>query len=106
MVISSFQKHLQQQLADIRSAGTYKRERVILTPQGTSIRAADGASQQCHHSALADSLFPRGTSGERAGERGSQTQRGPIEDAPLPLPTPSSWGEGILPGEFGGRVQG
>src|SRR5713101_7596074 len=107
-MIGSFQKHLQQQLSDIRSAGTYKHERVILTPQGTTIRAADGASQQCHHSALADSLSPRGTSGERAGERGSQTQRGPSERAPLPypLPTPSSWGEGILPGEFGGRVQG
>ncbi len=40
-MIGSFQKHLQQQLSDIRSAGTYKRERVILTPQGTTIRVAD-----------------------------------------------------------------
>ncbi|MEI6077080.1 MAG: glycine C-acetyltransferase, partial [Verrucomicrobiota bacterium] len=39
---SSFQTHLQQQLADIRAAGTYKNERVIVTPQGTSIRVADG----------------------------------------------------------------
>jgi glycine C-acetyltransferase len=39
---SSFEQHLQQQLADIRSAGTYKRERVIVTPQGTSIRVSDG----------------------------------------------------------------
>src|SRR5215212_2052532 len=38
----SFQQHLQQQLADIRAAGTYKRERVIVTPQGTSIRVSDG----------------------------------------------------------------
>ena len=30
------------QLAAIQSAGTYKRERVIITPQGTSIRVADG----------------------------------------------------------------
>ena len=37
-----FQEHLQQQLADIRAAGTYKRERVIVTPQGTTIRVADG----------------------------------------------------------------
>jgi glycine C-acetyltransferase len=39
---SSFQQHLQQQLNDIRAAGTYKRERVIMTPQGTTIRVADG----------------------------------------------------------------
>ena len=39
---SSFQTHLQHQLADIRAAGTYKNERVIVTPQGTSIRVADG----------------------------------------------------------------
>src|SRR5512137_918725 len=36
------QKHLEQQLADIRAAGTYKHERVIVTPQGTTIRVADG----------------------------------------------------------------
>jgi glycine C-acetyltransferase len=37
-----FKQHLEAQLAGIRSAGTYKRERVILTPQGTTIRVADG----------------------------------------------------------------
>lgn len=36
------QQHLQQQLAGIREAGTYKKERVILSPQGTAIRVADG----------------------------------------------------------------
>jgi glycine C-acetyltransferase len=41
-MFTSFQTHLQQQLADIRAAGTYKRERVILTPQGTTIRVSDG----------------------------------------------------------------
>jgi len=41
-MFGSFQQHLQQQLNDIRTAGTYKRERVIVTPQGTSIRVADG----------------------------------------------------------------
>src|SRR4051794_19311993 len=41
-MLGSFQQHLQQQLADIRVAGTYKRERVIVTPQGTSIRVSDG----------------------------------------------------------------
>ena len=37
-----FQAHVQKQLDDIRAAGTYKRERVIMTPQGTTIRVADG----------------------------------------------------------------
>jgi len=41
-MLSVFQEHLQRQLADIRAAGTYKRERVIVTPQGASIRVADG----------------------------------------------------------------
>ncbi len=38
----SFQQHTQQQLGEIRAAGTYKNERVIITPQGTTIRVADG----------------------------------------------------------------
>ncbi len=37
-----FQQHLRQELDDIRGAGTYKNERVIITPQGTTIRVADG----------------------------------------------------------------
>jgi glycine C-acetyltransferase len=37
-----FKEHVQSQLNAIRSAGTYKDERVILTPQGTTIRVADG----------------------------------------------------------------
>jgi len=37
-----FQDHLKSQLAAVREAGTYKNERVIVTPQGTSIRVADG----------------------------------------------------------------
>ena len=41
-MISQFQQHLASQLAAIRAAGTYKRERVIVTPQGTAIRVADG----------------------------------------------------------------
>jgi len=41
-MFGSFKPHLEAQLADIRSAGTYKRERVIITPQGTTIRVADG----------------------------------------------------------------
>jgi len=39
---SAFKKHLQSQLAEIRQAGTYKNERVIITPQGAAIRVADG----------------------------------------------------------------
>jgi len=39
----ALQKHLQTQLGEIRAAGTYKNERVIMTPQGTTIRVADGA---------------------------------------------------------------
>ena len=39
---TSFQQHLQLQLGEIRAAGTYKNERVIMTPQGTTIRVADG----------------------------------------------------------------
>ncbi len=41
-MLSPFQDHVTGQLSAIRAAGTYKRERVILTPQGTSIRVADG----------------------------------------------------------------
>ena len=38
----SFQQHASQQLQDIRHAGTYKSERVIITPQGSTIRVTDG----------------------------------------------------------------
>ena len=37
-----FAQHLESQLSAIKGAGTYKRERVILTPQGTTIRVGDG----------------------------------------------------------------
>ncbi len=37
-----FQNHVRQQLEEIRAAGTYKNERVIITPQGATIRVADG----------------------------------------------------------------
>src|SRR5437660_11585459 len=39
---AAFKEHLQTQIAAIRGAGTYKKERVIITPQGTTIRVADG----------------------------------------------------------------
>ncbi len=39
---SRFQSQLTEQLAQIRAAGTEKRERIILTPQGTHVRVSDG----------------------------------------------------------------
>src|SRR5512142_949008 len=41
-MFDSLKQHLGSQLEEIRAAGTYKRERVIVTPQGTTIRVADG----------------------------------------------------------------
>jgi glycine C-acetyltransferase len=38
----AFQEHVRKQLGEIRAAGTYKSERVIVTPQGTTIRVSDG----------------------------------------------------------------
>jgi glycine C-acetyltransferase len=38
----SYQPFASQQLQDIRQAGTYKSERVIVTPQGSTIRVSDG----------------------------------------------------------------
>ncbi|SPE57207.1 glycine C-acetyltransferase [Verrucomicrobia bacterium] len=40
---ATWQKHVSQQLEEIRAAGTYKRERVLSTPQSARIRVADGA---------------------------------------------------------------
>ncbi len=42
MMPTAFQSHLDSQLAAIRSAGTYKGERLIGSPQGVRIRLADG----------------------------------------------------------------
>lgn len=39
---SEFIDHLNSELDGIRDAGTYKSERVIVTPQGTSVRVDDG----------------------------------------------------------------
>lgn len=39
---NDFKIHLKGQLDSIRNAGTYKDERVIMTPQGSVIRVADG----------------------------------------------------------------
>ena len=37
-----FQKHLQTILSDIKEAGLYKNERVIITPQSSAIQVAGG----------------------------------------------------------------
>ena len=42
MIANDFQDRLSKELELIRAAGTYKRERVIITPQGTTIRVAEG----------------------------------------------------------------
>ena len=39
-----FQSHVAAQLEAIRAAGTFKRERVIVSPQDARIRVADGKS--------------------------------------------------------------
>jgi len=41
-MFGAFQQHARKQLDEIRGAGTFKRERVIASPQGTTIRVADG----------------------------------------------------------------
>lgn len=41
-MFTNCKQHFETQLEAIRQAGTYKRERVIMTPQGTAIRVADG----------------------------------------------------------------
>lgn len=43
MAYETFKQAVEQQLADIRSAGLYKQERQILSPQGAEIRVAQGA---------------------------------------------------------------
>jgi glycine C-acetyltransferase len=39
---AAYRKHLENQLGEIRAAGTYKRERVITTPQDAHIRVGEG----------------------------------------------------------------
>lgn len=41
---TAFQSHLNEQLESIRSAGTYKRERTILTPQGSMVETDGGGA--------------------------------------------------------------
>lgn len=39
---TDFQQHLQKELADIQSAGLYKKERIIVSPQGAEIKVSTG----------------------------------------------------------------
>jgi glycine C-acetyltransferase len=41
-MMETFKRHIESQIAAIRDAGTYKNERVIVTPQGVTVRVADG----------------------------------------------------------------
>lgn len=56
-----FQEHLALQLEAAREAGTYKHERIISTPQGTTIRADDGreAINLCANNYLGLAQHPR-----------------------------------------------
>jgi glycine C-acetyltransferase len=38
----NFQKHLQDQLNEIESNGLFKKERIIITPQGAAVKVSDG----------------------------------------------------------------
>ncbi len=40
---SNFRKHLSEELNDISNAGLYKNERIIISPQGSEIKLADGS---------------------------------------------------------------
>ena len=42
-MFASVQQEISEELNEIRSAGLFKAERVIVSPQGSSIRVADGA---------------------------------------------------------------
>ena len=57
----AFTNHLTTQLAAIRDAGTYKRERVLTTPQGTLIRANGGGAviNLCANNYLGLAQHPR-----------------------------------------------
>jgi glycine C-acetyltransferase len=41
-MIGTFQNHLQTQLTEIEQNGLFKKERVIITPQGASVKVSDG----------------------------------------------------------------
>jgi glycine C-acetyltransferase len=65
----NFREHLQKQLADIRSAGLYKSERVITTPQNSRVRVAGGEPvlNLCANNYLGLAQHPEVREAARAG---------------------------------------
>src|SRR6187399_2781956 len=61
IMTSAFASHLTAQISAIRDAGTYKRERVLTTPQGTLIRANGGGAviNLCANNYLGLAQHPR-----------------------------------------------
>ena len=58
---AGFQTHLSQQLETIRAAGTFKRERVLSTPQGTRVQTPGGGEvlNLCANNYLGLAQHPR-----------------------------------------------
>ena len=58
---AGFQTHLSQQLENIRAAGTFKRERVLSTPQGTRVQTPGGGEvlNLCANNYLGLAQHPR-----------------------------------------------
>ena len=44
-----FQQHLQAQLTEIEQNGLFKKERVIITPQGANVKISDGNEAVLHY---------------------------------------------------------
>ena len=64
----NFQKHLQDQLNEIESNGLFKKERVIITPQGASVKVSDGKEVIifCANNYLGLSSHPKVIEGAKA----------------------------------------
>jgi glycine C-acetyltransferase len=63
-----FQKHLQSQLNEIEQNGLFKKERVIITPQGASVKVSDGKEVIifCANNYLGLSSHPKVIEGAKA----------------------------------------
>ena len=64
----NFQKHLQDQLNEIESNGLFKKERVIITPQGAAVKVSDGKEVIifCANNYLGLSSHPKVIEGAKA----------------------------------------
>src|SRR5256884_9967408 len=76
-MVAAFQNHLQQQLDEIRAAGTYKHERVITSPQDARVRVGDGPPvlNLCANNYLGLARHPEG--GQAAHEALDRWASGP-----------------------------